>query len=326
MTILIVDGAAKVYLREGVVKVSDREGNMEEEPITGLELLVIMGRRILLTSALMLTLASANIPVVFIDPRGGTTATLYDPVQVGNTSIRAAQYRCIDNESCSLQRARELIKSKLAGLRNLVRYELKYHKELRDKEANYLISLIEEARSNTDNARDVDELRVIEAEGSKAAWTILARLFPPSYGFTGRKPRGGDTINSAIDFTYALLYGMLTKALVAAGLDPYAGFMHTHRPGRLSLVYDFSEIYKPLAVHAVLQASRIRRLKTFRSTRHLTPRSVEALVKQLYHRLHVLTEKTYKRKNIWTHMLQEARRLQQAITKNIPYKPYTYTP
>ena len=42
MTILIVDGVAKVYLREGVVKVVDREGNTEEEPVADLELLVVM--------------------------------------------------------------------------------------------------------------------------------------------------------------------------------------------------------------------------------------------------------------------------------------------
>ncbi len=326
MTILIVDGVAKVYLREGVVKVVDREGNTEEEPVADLELLVVIGRRILLTSALMLTLASANIPVVFIDPRGATTATLYNTIQVGQTAIRAAQYRCIEANPCKLQRAQELIRSKLAGLRNLIRYELKYHREFRDDTMEYLLSVIDSSRINVDGVKDIEELRLVEAEGSKAAWTALSKLFPSHYAFTGRKPRGGDTINSAIDFAYAVLYGMLTKALVAAGLDPYAGFMHSHRPGRLSLVYDFSEIYKPLAIHAVLQASRIKKLKTFRASNHLTPYSIEAILRQLYHRLHVLTEKTYKRKNIWTHMLLEARRFQYALTRNLPYKPYKYTP
>ncbi len=326
MTILIVDGTAKIYLREGLVRMSDHEGNKEDEPIANLELLVVIGRRILLTSALVLTLASANIPIVFIDPRGGTTATLYDVIQVGHTSIRMAQYQCIETEPCRLRVAREFVKSKLAGLKNLVRYELKYRSELKNSETEYLISRIDTARRNADNTTSIDELRTVEAEGSKAAWTLLTKLFPSDYKFTGRKPRGGDTINNAIDFTYALIYGITTKALVAAGLDPYAGFMHTHRPGRHSLVYDFSEIYKPLAIHAVLQASRIRRLKTFRSSRRLTPRSIEALTKQLYHRLYVLTEKTYKRKNIWTHVLQEARRLQQALAKNLPYKPYIYSP
>jgi len=326
MTILVVDGAAKIYLREGVVRTEDREGNREEEPVADLELLVVVGRRVLLTSALMLTLASANIPVALIDPRGGTAAVLYNAVQIGTTQPRMAQYSCIADQHCRLETAKALIKSKLAGLRNLVKYELRYRSQHRSSDTDYLISLIDAARSNIDEARDIDELRRIEAEGSKAAWTIIAKLFPSHYRFTGRKPRGGDTINSAIDFTYAVLYAMITKALAAAGLDPYAGFMHSHRPGRLSLTYDFSEIYKPLAVHAVLQASRIRRLKTFHSTSHLTPRSIEALVKQLYHRLHTLTEKTYRRKNIWTHMLQEAQHLQQSLTKKTPYKPYTYTP
>jgi CRISPR-associated protein Cas1 len=116
------------------------------------------------------------------------------------------------------------------------------------------------------------------------------------------------------------------KSLVASGLDPYAGLMHAPKPGRKSLVYDFSEIYKPLAVHAVLQASRIRKLRTFRGSSKLTPKTIEALIKQLYHRLHVLGERYYRRKNIWIHPMNEANKLKQAIVKGVPYNPYTYKP
>lgn len=326
MTILVVDGAAKVYLREGMVKLLDREGNSDEEPLADLELLVVIGKRVLLTSALALELAHIGTPLVLIDPRRGTTAILYNPVQVGSIEARAAQYRCIENENCRLKYAREMIKSKLAGLRNMIRYELKYHPEYRSEDTQYKLSLIDAAKSEADTATTIDELRTIEAEGSRNAWKIIARMIPDKYQFPGRKPRNGDPINSAIDLAYAILYAMATKALTAAGLDPYAGLMHTQKRNKPSLAYDFTEIYKPLAIHAVIQASRQRTIKTYRGSGYLTPKSLEAIIKQLYHRLHVLTEKTYKRKNIWTHILQEARNLQQALTRNTTYKPYTYSP
>ena len=151
-------------------------------------------------------------------------------------------------------------------------------------------------------------------------------MLPDNYNFTGRSPRKGDPINCAVDFTYAVLYGIVTKALVAAGLDPYAGFMHSPRPGKLSLVYDFSELYKPLAIHSVIQASRRRVIKTYRGSARLTPRSIEVLVSQLYHRLHLESEKRYKRKSIWIHPIREAHNFQKALTRKEPYKPYTYNP
>ena len=96
------------------------------------------------------------------------------------------------------------------------------------------------------------------------------------------------------------LKSILAKALVAAGLDPYAGIMHTPRQGRLSLVYDFSELYKPLVIHAVIQASRTMTLKQHKQSRRLTSRSLEHLTKYLHYRLQQLNRKTYKRTTIWT--------------------------
>jgi len=327
LTILVVDGAAKVYLREGLVVVSDKEGNRLEQSIPDLELVVIIGRRILLTSAMLLTLTSNNIPIVFFDPRSTVVATLFNTIQVGSMDIRMHQYKCIGDLTCSLNIARKIVESKLKGLYNLIRYELKYHSDkVKDMDIGYLKAKILASIEEVKEARNIDELRLIEAKGSKTAWTIVAKLFPEEYNFRGRKPRGNDIINSAIDFTYAILYGILLKAIVANGLDPYAGLIHTPKPGRTSFVYDLSEIYKPLAIHSVLQASRIYKLKTYRGSSKLTPKTIEALVKQLYYRLHTLGEKIYKRKNIWIHPIKEAEKLKKTLTRNEPYKPYVYKP
>ncbi|MEM3974876.1 MAG: CRISPR-associated endonuclease Cas1, partial [Ignisphaera sp.] len=95
---------------------------------------------------------------------------------------------------------------------------------------------------------------------------------PPEYGFTGREPRKGDVINSSIDFLYTILYGIITKAIVATGLDPFYGLIHVLKSGRLSLTYDISEIFKPLAIHTIIQASRKANLRTLRGSRMLTPK------------------------------------------------------
>ncbi len=52
------------------------------------------------------------------------------------------------------------------------------------------------------------------------------------------------TDNSALNYGYGVLYSQVERALVLAGLDPYAGFIHTDRPGKPSLVYDLIEEFR----------------------------------------------------------------------------------
>ena len=44
-----------------------------------------------------------------------------------------------------------------------------------------------------------------------------------------------------LSFTYTLLTTQITSALEVVGLDPYVGYMHTERPGRVSLSLDLIE-------------------------------------------------------------------------------------
>lgn len=50
-----------------------------------------------------------------------------------------------------------------------------------------------------------------------------------------------DKVNAMLSFAYSLLAGMCGAALEAVGLDPYVGFYHTDRPGRISLALDMME-------------------------------------------------------------------------------------
>ena len=55
-----------------------------------------------------------------------------------------------------------------------------------------------------------------------------------------------DAINALLSFTYTLLTNMCVSALEIVGLDPYVGFMHTDRPGRVSLALDLMEELRPV--------------------------------------------------------------------------------
>lgn len=116
------------------------------------------------------------------------------------------------------------------------------------------------------------------------------------------------------------------EAVVASGLDPYRGLVHATRSGRLSLTYDSSEVFKPPAIHTVIQVSRKSNLKTLRGSKLLTPRSIETLVEHLHGRLARESEKLYKRKSIWVLPMREAEKLKSAVLRRTSYEPYVYDP
>ena len=55
-----------------------------------------------------------------------------------------------------------------------------------------------------------------------------------------------DRVNAMLSFTYTLLTHMVRSALETVGLDPYIGYLHTERPGRVSLALDLMEELRPV--------------------------------------------------------------------------------
>ena len=108
---------------------------------------------------------------------------------------------------------------------------------------------------------DVDALMGVE--GSIAAhyfahWASMLSAGPARDAFAPecrnrRPPR--DPVNAMLSFGYALLAKETTVALLAEGLDPYWGFLHSPRHGRPALALDLMEEFRPLIVDsAVLSA------------------------------------------------------------------------
>src|SRR4030088_2408432 len=59
-------------------------------------------------------------------------------------------------------------------------------------------------------------------------------------------------MQAMLNFATAIVTARLTRAIIAAGLDPCFGFLHGGRkPGRLSLVWDAIEPLRPKVVRAV---------------------------------------------------------------------------
>lgn len=317
LVVVVVFTPFRLRVDHGVLKVFDRDGGLRGEvPVSDVDMLVIVGRGVGLSSGVLLVLGRVDAPVV-VHGRD-VDVFVYRVFSVCLPSIRSNQYRASSYPEVSLLYAREFIRGKLAGLKNLLSY-------LASKGfisgCDEYLSCIEEELGLVDRAEALDRLRGVEAEGSKCFWRCVAGLFE-RYGFPGRVPRGRDVVNRAVDYGYAVLYGYIYHALVGAGLDPYAGFMHTIRSGRPSLVYDFSEQYKPFILHVVLSA--VRRLKNPYITEEglLDPSSISYITKTLQSWINRRRRGigTSIRKNIYV----KARELAEALRTGCIYTPFIY--
>lgn len=102
------------------------------------------------------------------------------------------------------------------------------------------------------DARDV----VMGLEGAAASfyWKGVKAMLAGRVEFPGRRQRGtDDPVNMCFNYGYGMLYANVWGAVVLAGLEPFAGFLHVDRPGKPSLVLDLVEEFRaPVVDRAVI--------------------------------------------------------------------------
>lgn len=297
--LLIVKNAA--IKRRGSDLLISWDNSTKQVSTLDLEMVVIVGNNVEMSSEVINFLSSLNIPVLIHGKRADTV--LVTPFVNTIAEIRRKLY-ALDEDSRVLL-AKRFIEGKVRGMINVAKY-FSYIDKTYVREIEVRLS-----------ARDRKSLILEEAALSREAWEELKRFLP---SFEGRKPRGEDPINRAIDYAYSIIYALSTHALIAAGLDPYYGLLHANQPGRPSLVYDFSEMFKPVAVHAVIAVARRSRL-SLDSEGYLKKDGLELVTKHLYGIL-------YKRRRttIRGEFYRKANDLKKFVLDAVDFQPFVYKP
>ena len=119
------------------------------------------------------------------------------------------------------------------------------------------------------------------------------------FSFRGRNKRPPmDNVNALLSFVYTLLTNSIASALESVGLDPYVGYLHTDRPGRVSLALDLIEEFRPvLADRFVLSLIN----KKIVSGKSFVKKENGAVLMSEELRKKILTEWQNKKKEIITH-------------------------
>ncbi len=80
----------------------------------------------------------------------------------------------------------------------------------------------------------------VEAEAARRYWPLL-------FGQQFRSDTGGGGLNGLLNYGYGILRAAAARAVMAAGLHPSLGLMHSNRGNALVLVDDLMEPFRPLA-------------------------------------------------------------------------------
>lgn len=102
----------------------------------------------------------------------------------------------------------------------------------------------------------------IEGMASRTYFGALSSIMPEKFKFKGRSRNPAtDEFNAMLNYGYGVLYSMVEKACIIAGLDPYIGFLHTDNYNKKSLVFDIIEMFRTFVDEPVVHLFSKRKVK-----------------------------------------------------------------
>ena len=198
--------------------------------------------------ALMGACAKRNVSLCFLTQSGHFLARVVGEVR-GNVILRQTQYQIAQSEEKSILIAKNFIIGKIFNAKWVIERACRdYSLRLDTDKLKQVSNSLSDSLKSVQSCETLDQLRGIEGEAAARYFTVFDDLIlqqKNDFYFSGRNRRPPlDNVNALLSFTYTLLAHDTAAALETVGLDPYVGFMHGDRPGRISLALDLMEEFR----------------------------------------------------------------------------------
>jgi CRISPR-associated protein Cas1 len=276
---LLVEGKGLFLSKhQGRIRVVQGKKVMQEIPLIHLKQILIVDNGVGVSSDVVRVCAEEGIPLHFLRSSGTVTASLYAAGLTGTVQTRRAQLLATTSPRGALA-ARAFTCGKLANQANLLRYFAKTRKDDQPLVYQHLQSHVQEindclaavkALTNTDLETLRASLLALEGRAAQAYWSGVKEVLPADLPWPGRETRGAqDLFNALLNYGYGVLYSRVEQAILLAGLDPYAGFLHADRPGKPSLLLDLIEEFRQSVVDRTLVGLINRRVPLEQDEEHL---------------------------------------------------------
>lgn len=240
---------------ENIVVFEDKK-EVGRLPLHNLEGIVSFGCRGT-SPALMGACADRNISLCYVTPQGKFLARVTGKIK-GNVILRQQQYESSRDKEISLSIAKNCITGKIYNARWVLERAVRDHSlQINTDQVKTASVHLKQSLEYIRNSQSKEQLRGYEGEAASIYFGVFNELIlqqKKDFVFCGRNKRPPlDNINAMLSFVYTLLTNQIASALECVGLDPYIGYLHTERPGRVSLALDLiEELRAPLADRFVL--------------------------------------------------------------------------
>ena len=224
-----------------------------EFPFFRLSEVTVASKGVTISTDLLQELCQRGIQINFLQVSGKPYAKITSPMLTATIAARRAQIGALESER-GAHFAITVVANKINNQSKLLRYFGKYLKQSDpavfdriEVLAGELKSLAQKAKKFQGDSLSTARKGLLGMEGasSRMYWEGVQAIVSKKRELMGRVHRGAtDEVNSLLNYGYGILYSQVWGAVITAGLEPFAGFMHVDRPGKPSLVLDMVEEFR----------------------------------------------------------------------------------
>lgn len=245
----LVTLGSRASLRSGRLRVVKGDDELASVPFERVLGLVVHGN-IELSSALVRECLWNGLTVVWCSSRGRVIGWAHSAESPAGMTRVQQHVRSLQGD---LPIAKEILAAKLANQAT----QLRRNAGTTDGRAAEIRSISARMRSTS----SIEELYGFEGRGAALYFDGFAGMIRSAglwacEEWPGRRGRGArDPLNVTLNFTYGLLLADCIRGLVACGLDPSAGFVHSSSRNKPALALDLMEEFRaPVADSVVVGA------------------------------------------------------------------------
>ena len=226
---------------------------------------ILVTTAVYLSSDAIVLAVAHNIDIIFMDKFGDPYARVWPPRMGSTAAIRRRQLETAEDPE-GLAFARDWVAAKI---RNQVEFleELAQRRPAQRRSFESSIGSVRSSLAQTerlDGTLDEQRSRLLGLEGTagRSYFGCLGQLMPQAYRFDGRSRQPAhDGFNAMLNYSYGVLYSIVDRACICAGLDPFLGYLHTDNYNKPSLIFDMIEPFRILAERATLLLFTGRRVR-----------------------------------------------------------------
>jgi len=299
-------------------------------PLMRLQEIIVASRGVSFSSDLVEELCERGIRIACLNSNGKPFALITSPMLTATVETRRAQFAAYQNER-GAELCRWIVAGKLHNQEKLLRYFAKSReggrKDALEKGAAALrrlrrAVLVAEGKT-PDEVRG--EVMGLEGTGGRLYWQQIGHMLPDELGFEGRSHQGAtDGVNAALNYGYGILTAHVWGAVMNAGLEPFAGFLHVDRSGKPSLVLDLMEEFRqPVVDRAIFSWLNKGGVLTLQKGM-LDAASKENVASRVLMRLVAAEEHRGKEHQVRSIVQMQARLAASAVRGLRPYRSFSF--